>query len=255
MQTNESFLWNRNNSYSTYLKILAHYQAISIFENKKGNNLLDIGSNDGYITNILSTNFSEVIGLEPSEFHLNIAKINYPHIKFYQSSLENFKYNGLFDTITIICTLTTVEDPIYFLNKAASFLSNDGVLIIQVGNYEAVNRKIATIMGTLTDEKEMSPFDIKIGGKKRMYNMDLLINDVSKANLKILSKGGIFYKTLSNSQINWLLENGLWDSGFGWERDGQEKEKDWRNEFCRALYEYGKTKPNDCNIIYVVATK
>ena len=49
MQTNESFLWNRNNSYSTYLKILAHYQAISIFENKKGNNLLDIGSNDGYI--------------------------------------------------------------------------------------------------------------------------------------------------------------------------------------------------------------
>jgi hypothetical protein len=33
------------------------------------------------------------------------------------------------------------------------------------------------------------------------------------------------------------------------------KAKDWKIEFCRACYEYGKTVPEECNVIYVCAKK
>jgi hypothetical protein len=57
---------------------------------------------------------------------------------------------------------------------------------------------------------------------------------------------------LSTPQMDWFLKNGLWEEGgFGWGRVGSEK-KDWRKEFCRACYEIGKERPEDCNVIYAV---
>jgi hypothetical protein len=59
----------------------------------------------------------------------------------------------------------------------------------------------------------------------------------------------------SSVQFDWFLKNGLWEKGgYGWGRVGGPK-KDWKNEFCRACYEFGKTRPNDCNIIYACIKK
>ena len=58
------------------------------------------------------------------------------------------------------------------------------------------------------------------------------------------------YKPFTDVQMNWFIENGLWNSGYGWGREGVEK--DWRSEFCKALYEYGKTCPEECAVIYIV---
>lgn len=56
--------------------------------------------------------------------------------------------------------------------------------------------------------------------------------------------------------MDWFLKNGLWEKGgFGWGRVGAEGEKDWRFEFCKACYEYGKTVPDECNIIYACVEK
>lgn len=50
-----------------------------------------------------------------------------------------------------------------------------------------------------------------------------------------------------------LLQSVLWgEGGFDWGRVGTER-KDWKFEFCRACYEYEKTRPDDCNVIYVCA--
>ena len=85
--------------------------------------------------------------------------------------------------------------------------------------------------------------------------MDSLCRDFKQAGLNIIKTGGIFYKMLSTAQMDWFLKNGLWeDSGFGWGRVGGEQ-KDWKSEFCRASYELGKEQPNDCNVIYVCATR
>lgn len=61
---------------------------------------------------------------------------------------------------------------------------------------------------------------------------------------------------LSTPQIDWLLTHGPWEEGgYGWGRVGAEKEKNWRWEFCRACYEYGKQHPEECNVIYACGTK
>ena len=103
---------------------------------------------------------------------------------------------------------------------------------------------------------EHSPFDIEVAGHRRSYDMDLLVRDFEMAGLKVIFTGGVFYKMLSQAQINWLLEKGPWEEGgFGWGRIGEEKEKDWRRSFCNACYEYGKQRPQDCNVIYAVGQK
>jgi len=152
--------------------------------------------------------------------------------------------------------LEHVIDPVLALKGAASCLREDGILIGHVPNALAVNRVIARIMGTLTDEYELSPYDINVAGHRRSYDMRSLVDDFESAGLEVISTGGIFYKMLSTPQMDWFLQNGLWEEGgYGWGRVGAEQEKDWKLEFCRACYEFGKTRPDDCNIIYVCGKK
>jgi hypothetical protein len=151
--------------------------------------------------------------------------------------------------------LEHVIDPVFVLQKAASFLNEGGKLIVHVPNAHAINRKIAVLMGTLETCEELSPFDIDVAGHRRYYTLTSLESDIVKAGLKIEATGGVFFKTLSTPQMDWFLNNGLWEEGgFGWGRVGGEK-RDWRAEFCRACYEIGKERPEDCNIIYAVVGK
>ena len=57
------------------------------------------------------------------------------------------------------------------------------------------------------------------------------------------------------ADLDWFLKNGLWEEGHGWGRTGMETAKDWKEEFCRACYEYGKQHAEDCNVIYACITK
>jgi len=251
----QSFLWDRFSDYSVYKSILAFFQAQSVLENAYGDSLLDLACGDGTITAILSPQFKSVVGVDASESHLIKARKKCPEAEFHDSLIETFETQERFDTITLLNVLEHVLNPISILQKAASFLKEDGILIVHVPNALAVNRTIARIMGTLVDEYELSPYDIDVAGHLRTYDKNLLIKDVENAGLKIASTGGIFYKVLSTPQIDWFLRNGLWEEGgFGWGRVGAER-KDWKFEFCKACYEYGKTRPDDCNIIYTCVKK
>jgi 2-polyprenyl-3-methyl-5-hydroxy-6-metoxy-1,4-benzoquinol methylase len=205
---------------------------------------------------MLSPHFKHTVGIDASKQHLEKARKKYPNISFYHSLIEDFVSSEKFDIITMLNILEHVIDPVEVLRKAASLLAESGTLVIQVPNAIAVNRKIGVLMGTLKDCEELSPFDINVVGHRRSYTMKTLIEDVSKAGLEISSSGGIFYKMLSTPQMDWFLENGLWQDGkFGWGRVGEEKTKNWKMEFCRACYEYGKTVPEECNVIYVCVKK
>jgi len=252
----ETFEWERTSHFANYSKILGYYQAHSILENSIGGALLDMPCGDGYITGLLAPHFKYVVGIDASEKHLEKAKKEYSNIHFHHSLIEDFVTSEKFDTITMLNILEHVIDPVKVIKKAVSLLASNGTIIIHVPNAEAVNRKIAVLMGTLSNCEELSPFDINIAGHRRSYIMKTLMDDVKRAGLEIVGSGGIFYKMLSTPQIDWFLENGLWkDGGFGWGRVGEEKNKDWKMEFCRACYEYGKIVPEECNIIYVCAKK
>lgn len=256
LQRQEEFPWQRGKYYALYEELLGNYLVRSVSENMKPSSLLDLACGNGYLTNLMAPHFDRVVGLDASGVHVAEAKKLYPHIDFIHGLAEDYDDREGFDTITMVTLLEHVQDPVGFLEVCSKNLAENGVLIAHVPNALAVNRKIAKLMGTLEDEYELSPFDLEIAGHRRSYDMDTLVSEFEEAGLTVVKKGGVFYKMLSTPQINWLLEKGPWeDGGFGWGRVGEEGDKDWRLAFCDACYEFGKERPQDCNVIYVVGQR
>ncbi len=252
----EEYPWQRSKYHTDYNSVLAYYKVLSCLEHARGESLLDLACGDGLITSMFSSRFKTIVGVDASSTHIAEARKRLPTARFYDSLIEEFEIADQFDSVFLLDILEHVVDPVFLLQKAASFLTDDGILIVHVPNSRAINRRLAVLMGTLLSCEELSPFDINVAGHRRSYNMDILIRDVKSAGLNIASSGGIFYKMLSTSQMDWFLKNGLWEEGgFGWGRVGAEKEKDWKKEFCRACYELGKEQPDDCNVIYICATR
>jgi 2-polyprenyl-3-methyl-5-hydroxy-6-metoxy-1,4-benzoquinol methylase len=251
----ETFSWARSQVYSSYNRMLAYYQARACLEHACGHSLLDMPCGDGLLTAMLAPAFSRVVGIDASSRHLELARRTLPQVEFHEALIEDFETSERFSTVTMLNILEHVVEPVAVLEKAASLLDDGGVLLVHVPNAYAVNRRLAVLMGTLTECEELSPFDIQIAGHRRSYSLTTLCADIGKAGLRVVRTGGVFYKSLSTPQMDWLLENGPWDEGgFGWGRVGSEK-KDWRAEFCRASYELGKQHPEDCNVIYACVTK
>jgi len=254
LERQEAIPWERGKFYKAYENVLGHYIVQSTLEHAKPPSLLDIACGNGIVTNQLAGLFSRVVGLDASSAHIKKAQEAYPHIEFIHALAEEFVSEEKFTTITVLNLLEHVIDPVGLLRSLTAHLHKDGVLIVNVPNALAVNRRIAKLMGSLESEYELSPFDINIAGHRRSYDMASFIYEIEEAGLKVVHRGGIFYKMLSSPQLNWLLEEGLWEEGgFGWGRVGAEKVKDWRQAFCDACYEYGKDHPEECNLIYAVA--
>lgn len=251
----DQFPWTRSKYHSEYNAYLAKYKVESCIENSRGSSLLDLACGDGMMTEMFKRHFSRVVGVDASASHIADARKRCPDVEFHECLIEDFDIDEKFDSVFLLDVLEHAEDPITLLRKATSYLNKDGVIIVHVPNAKAVNRKIAVKMGTLLDCTELTPFDIEIAGHRRSYTLCTLERDIVGSGLRSYKTGGVFYKMLSTAQMDWFLKNGLWQSGeFGWGRVGTENE-DWKGEFCRACYEYGKEVPEDCNIIYIVATK
>jgi 2-polyprenyl-3-methyl-5-hydroxy-6-metoxy-1,4-benzoquinol methylase len=251
----EQFPWERSKHFASYNTILGYYQALSCLEHSRGRSLLDLPCGDGTITAMLAARFDRVVGVDASAAHLAEARKRLPQGDFIEAMIEELALDERFGTVSMLCILEHVIDPILTLRCAANFLDSDGVLIAQVPNANAINRRIALRMGTLLSLDELSPYDLSVIGHRRYYTIEKLVADITQAGLRVVTTGGIFYKMLSVAQIDWFLEHGLWSTGgFGWGREGG-PQKDWKTEFCRACYDIGKERPEDCNVIYVCATK
>ena len=247
----ETFSWERSVDFDSYNTVLGHYQAQACLEQARGKSLLDMPCGDGFLTAIMAPRFERVVGLDAGSQHLEEARRRLPGADIHHALIEEFETGERFDTITMLNVLEHVVDPIAVLRKASSLLSDEGILLVHVPNARAANREIAVLMGTLESCEELSPFDIQVAGHRRSYSLESLTADVELAGLKVVASGGVFYKMLSTPQIDWFLKNGPWEEGgFGWGRIGAEP-RDWKAEFCRACYEYGKAHPTACNIVWV----
>jgi 2-polyprenyl-3-methyl-5-hydroxy-6-metoxy-1,4-benzoquinol methylase len=246
--------WTRSGEYATYNTILGEYMVRTALEYACGDSLLDLACGDGLLTAQFRPHFRRVVGVDASGAHLHQARLRCPDVEFHESLIEDFRPAERFGTVVLFNILEHVQDPAEFLRHVAEFVAPGGVLFITVPNAEAINRRLAVRMGTLVSADELSPYDIKVAGHRRSYTLQSLSADIEAGSLAIKDSGGIFYKMLSMSQMDWFLKNGLWDSGFGWGRTGEETTRDWRAEFCRASYELGREQPQDCNLIFACVT-
>jgi len=254
LQRQESVPWARGKYYKSYEQVLGDGIVRNILEHMRPPSLLDVACGNGLVTSRLAPHFRRVVGVDASSAHIAKAREDHPRIEFVHALAEEYRADEPFTTVALSNLLEHVVDPVVLLAHMRGQLATDGRLIASVPNALAANRRIARLMGTLEDEYELSPFDIEVAGHRRYYDLRALVRDFEAAGLHVAHKGGIFYKMLSSPQFNWLLEQGLWDEGgHGWGRVGAEKAKDWRQAFCEACYEFGKQRPEDCNLVYVVA--
>ena len=130
----ETFTWARSVDFSDYNGVLGYYQVQACLEYSRGKSLLDMPCGDGTLTALFANHFQRIVGLDASSTHLDEAKKRLPQVEFYHDLIENYQTNERFDTITMLNVLEHVEEPIQILQKAASLLSDDGVLLVHVPN-------------------------------------------------------------------------------------------------------------------------
>jgi SAM-dependent methyltransferase len=197
----------------------------------KGDLALELGPASGYMTKSLVQEFKELHLLEGSEELLNSIP-PYPNVIKHLSLFEDYETAVKYDTIVMSHVLEHIADPVYVLKKIHVWLDDEGVFIVSVPNAKSIHRMVAVQMGLLKSEYELNSRDAELG-HYRVYDLDLLKQHLGEAGFVVKETGGIFFKPLSNSQI----------------------ENSWTAEMIEGFYNVGKRFPESCAEIFVTCSK
>ena len=212
-------------------KYLIEFGSQKILANAKGSNVLELGSADGLMTQILSRNFKSVHVVEASTRYIKILHDkNLRNVKVFGSLFENFEPEIKYDDIIMARVLEHVVSPVKILEHAKNWLKPNGRIHIVVPNADSLNRRIGQAMGIIKSRTDLDDHDIRVG-HRRVYTKLTLSKHVKKANLQIVFKTGIFLKPLSNIQM-----------------------MKWPKKVIDALYVVGDDFPEICTEIYFIVT-
>ena len=166
----------------------------------KGDTCLEIAPAQGITTNSLKDDFKILHLVEGSENLLNEIP-DYPNVVKFHSMIEDFNPPMQYDFVLMDHILEHIENPVQVLEKVKTFLKQGSLLMIGVPNARSFHRLAAVKMGYLKSIYELNERDADVG-HYRVYDFDSLIADAEEAGLTVLDKKGVFFKPLSNKQIN-----------------------------------------------------
>lgn len=92
-------------------------------------------------------------------------------------------------------------------------------------------------MGIINSIENITDKERNHFGHQRTYTIDSLQADVVNAGLRVRKVGGILFKPLPNEILIKICK---------------EKGRIWTQKFMDALVEFGKDRPEDCAVLYVV---
>ena len=189
---------------------------------------LELGPAEGEMTQFLINDFASLTLVEGASELLvqiperqNLIKI---HALF-----EEFTPNELFNSIIMEHILEHVDQPVALLQRVKSWIARKGNILIGVPNGNSIHRLVAVKMGLLGGPCELNDRDIALG-HRRIYTPETLRNDIESAGLEIVKMGGVFFKPLSNQQI----------------------QDHWNEEMIRGFYELGREFPDNAAELYAV---
>lgn len=173
-----------------------------------GTTCLELGCADGGGTAILLEHFDRVVAVDGSEKMINELKkyIISPKLEVVHSLFEDLELAETFDTIVMAHVLEHTEDPVALLKVAQKFDRKGTRFIINVPNAHSIHRQLGVIMGMIDTEYSLNPSDIAIG-HQRVYDRAALAKDVERAGLRVVKSGGLFYKPLSNAQMEKIFQD------------------------------------------------
>jgi 2-polyprenyl-3-methyl-5-hydroxy-6-metoxy-1,4-benzoquinol methylase len=190
---------------------------------------LELGPADGTMTRHLIGDFQELTVVDGSQQLLatipaasNLVKV---HALF-----EEYNPSSKFDTILMGHILEHIENPVSLLERARNWLAPKGCLIASVPNGHSIHRLAGVKMGFLAHPCELNERDHALG-HRRVYTPAAFHEEFRRANLTVVTSGGIFFKPLSNKQI----------------------EESWTDSMMDGFFELGKDFPEYAAELYVVA--
>lgn len=207
---------------------LLRYRAIKKYF--KGKTCLEIAPAQGITTVHLKDDFEILHVVEGSKNLLNQIP-SYPNLTKFHSLIEDFKAPFLYDFILMDHILEHLENPVLVLKRVFTFLERGGLFAVGVPNAKSFHRLAAVKMKYLKSIYELNDRDRSLG-HYRVYDFDKLEHEVVEAGFKIVSKTAVFFKPLSNTQIQ--------DS--------------WSAQMIEAFYQLGFDFPDNAAEIYIIAT-
>lgn len=210
---------------------LVRFRYNSIRKFFTGKTCLELGPADGVMTRLLVNDFENLDVVDGSQKLLDLIPDS-DNLTKYCSMFESFTPVNQYDTIIMEHVLEHIELPGKVLSKVYGWLSERGILIVGVPNARSLHRLAAVKMGLLQSEYTLNERDLALG-HFRVYDIESLRQELTDSGFRILDKGGVFLKTVSNLQI----------------------QNDWTQKMIDGFYELGKDFQDIAAEIFVVAAK
>lgn len=193
-----------------------------------GSRGLELGPAEGEMTQFLINDFEQLTIVEGAADLLAQIPARANLIKIH-ALFEEFQPEHPFDSIILEHILEHVDDPVGLLSRVKNWLSPNGRLFLGVPNGNSIHRLVAVKMGLLDNPCQLNSRDHALG-HRRVYTPETFRADIEKSGLKVLEMGGVYFKPLSNGQI----------------------QEHWTEEMIQGFYELGKDFPEHAAEIYAV---
>lgn len=192
---------------------------------------LELGPAEGEMTRFLVEDFEQLVTVDGSRELL--AQIpDRPNLRKVHSLFEHYQPEQRFNTIVMEHILEHVDDPVGLLRRAASWLAPGGRILAGVPNGNSIHRLAAVKMGLLQHPCELNERDHTLG-HQRVYTSATLRADIEAAGLAVSQSGGVYFKPLSNRQI----------------------QDHWSEGMIEGFYELGKDFPEHAAELYMVCER
>jgi SAM-dependent methyltransferase len=170
----------------------------------RGPKVLEMSYNDRGWTDALLERGFELTVIEGARYNVEYARAKYgDRLRITEVLFEEFEPTERYDSIIMSCIIEHVIDPGLVLRRAASWLNDDGVIILVVPNKLSLHRRVGLRCGLLESMEQLSEQDLSVG-HRRLYTVESFEQEIAKAGLRTPRIEGIFLKPLSSSQmIDW----------------------------------------------------
>lgn len=170
----------------------------------RGPKVLEMSYNDRGWTDALLDRGFDLTVIEGARYNVEYAQAKYgDRLRIHEVLFEEFEPTERYDTIVMSCIIEHVIDPALVLRRAASWLKDDGVIVLVVPNRLSLHRRVGFRSGLLSSMEQLSEVDLSVG-HRRLYTVESLTHEIAGAGLRTPAIEGIFLKPLSSSQmIDW----------------------------------------------------
>jgi len=199
---------------------------------------LEMGCYTGDVTELIAARYADVTVIEASEELVAVASARLSaRARFVHGRFETVDVGERYDAIFLIHTLEHLDDPVAVLRRVRDWLSDRGRLFVVVPNANAASRQIAVQMGVVPFNDAITD-DERVHGHRKTYRLDTLERDALDAGLRIVHRGGVFFKALANYQFDELMGGGVIS-----------------DEYLEGCYRLGMHYPDLCASIWVACER